>query len=198
MADLSGLDIGYKIRKEKGLTNYSNDDEIDDTIGNEEIEINEIKNNNNYDNNNSNENNDSNNDNNDKNINNNDNNYNNNNDNNHEKNKNNDLIERYSRIGDILFDSGRLGIKNGKGFYSYKTQKNMKPVAVEDKIVENIIYKENLRKKSNSPYSQNGDKKFRKSVNGNNNNEISNNRNKNHRSSDLSKSLIPNSYFTKI
>lgn len=127
MSDLSGLDVGYKIRKEKGLTSANKDDngrseeeEREEEVENKMNEIRNNKNNHTFDNN--------------------DQNY-------GKSNKKNKMkIDRYSNIGDLLFLSGRLGIKNLKGFYSYKIQKNMKPMPVADKIVEKIIETENLRK----------------------------------------------------
>ena len=56
--------------------------------------------------------------------------------------------QRYSRIGDLLFLSGKLGLKNLSGFYKYKINKGMKPVASVCKDVENIIKIENNRKRN--------------------------------------------------
>jgi 3-hydroxyacyl-CoA dehydrogenase len=83
MADLSGLDVGYKIRKGKHLTEDSDRGERGRGT-------------------------------------------------------------RYSRIGDELFLLGRLGVKNGKGFYRYTAKKN----AEADKEVEGVVECETIRRNS--------------------------------------------------
>ena len=102
MADLSGLDVGYKIRKEKNL--------IESGIGVGPGE-------------------------------------------------GSTSGQRYSRIGDELYCLGRLGVKNGKGFYAYGRdgKKEMRKgkgkgkdtvVDASDRIVEGVITCEILRKHS--------------------------------------------------
>lgn len=100
MADLSGLDVGYKIRKEKFLI------ESGIGVGPGEGTM---------------------------------------------------SGQRYSRIGDELYYLGRLGVKNGKGFYAYgrdgkKVMREGKGkgtlVDASDRIVEGIVTCEILRKHS--------------------------------------------------
>ena len=53
---------------------------------------------------------------------------------------------RYSRIGDELFLSGRQGVKNGRGFYEYKATRGGRPIAQPDRAVEDVIRREITRK----------------------------------------------------
>ncbi len=59
-------------------------------------------------------------------------------------------VPSYSSIADVLYKSGRLGAKNGKGFYKYVVQNNRsgskRPVATVDPDVTEIIIKETQRK----------------------------------------------------
>jgi 3-hydroxyacyl-CoA dehydrogenase len=95
MADLSGLDVGYKIRKGKQLT-----EESDEGKSNKSFEVGRGRG------------------------------------------------TRYSRIGDELFLLGRLGVKNGKGFYQYATKKNAANIGRADKVVEGVIECQTIRRNS--------------------------------------------------
>ena len=115
MADLSGLDVGYKIRLSKGLvldSNNSNNSDNDSDIDFLTKEQNKIG----------------------KQI-------------QKQKQKQN-LDPSYSAIGDILYKNGRLGSKNGKGFYKYVQSKgkNMRPVKQVDPVVDELIILERQRR----------------------------------------------------
>ena len=79
MNDLSGLDVGYRIRKARGLVESPDEDPFDFTnnINNNEDE--------------------------------------------------NEVLPRYSKIGDDLYLNGRLGMRNGKGFYTYSFDRQGRP-----------------------------------------------------------------------
>ena len=118
MADLSGLDVGWKIRKEKKLIEEGDEDEEDSETVKQRNELGtrvtdegvgggvgsgKV------------------------------------------------AKQRYSRIGDILYNSGRLGVKNTKGFYRYEAQRgHSRAVPVPDKVVEEVIMKEIERKRLNN------------------------------------------------
>lgn len=55
---------------------------------------------------------------------------------------------RYSRIGDELYLLGRLGVKNGKGFYRYTAKNNAANIGIVDKEVEGVIECETIRRNS--------------------------------------------------
>jgi hypothetical protein len=95
MADLSGLDVGYKIRKGKQLTEESDITSFGGGRG-----------------------------------------------------RGRGRGTRYSRIGDELFLLGRLGVKNGKGFYRYTAKKTAAYIGTADNEVEGVIECETIRRNS--------------------------------------------------
>ena len=61
--------------------------------------------------------------------------------------KSNNNEDNYSAIGDVLYKAGRLGVKNGLGFYKYNAAKGRgRPVPQTDPLVTEAIAVESQRK----------------------------------------------------
>ncbi len=102
MNDLSGLDVGYRIRKARGLVENRDEDPFDFTSVTNHTHDTEV-------------------------------------------------LPRYSKIGDDLYLNGRLGMRNGKGFYTYLFDRQGRPTKKnqQDSEVMTIIATRSILSRTN-------------------------------------------------